>query len=942
MALVRQAAGSTSSNSIAKAYRASIFEYQSKTYAVVTKNQTDQASGGFVVVDISNPSSPTKIVEKTDLETGDNDNPSSNWELLNGSFDVATAVVDSIPYAVISQNLGTVNSKGGITIVRLTNNDGNITATSPSVVRQIQDGDDSFHGSNKTQFKNARGLALQQLGEKTYLFTTGNRNTDDKGFLQVYDFDNLIDGNNGNDTSALVSEIVDSTTNRLSDAWDIKTFSEGGKAYALISSQKAESACSGTSTFHQPFEFNPSENSLQKVQNPKCWPGRVTSGVAVGILGAKRYVAVVSKDDDPGHTQSQPVIAIYDYTDPSNPSQYLDALLPDDSNSFLEGVSQIALTEVDGKYYVILPNSKSGSNRVEFIEFKPTELNPGTGRLGKFYYDSNIVDGSQDLEGATFSRLATAVDAIPFTVDSKSYALIASNGDQAIQIIQLSQPVPTPAPSPTPTPSGDDDADSTPPELRSAVVSSDGLSLSLKFNEPLASTTRHVSPAFVVDVDGQSIPVIDATTRGGELTLSLARSISNDQTVALAYTDRSSNNDRDELSIGDASGNDLASFARFPVQNRSTLPGTPPSINAAVTSADGRVVSLSYDHTLSPLAPHASFFSLAVDGVRSAFSSLSLAGSTARLGLSAPLFHGQALLLNYRDPTVADDRFAIQDIHGNDAIAIQGLIVENNSTVIDPATLLPAPLPTPTPTTTTTSIPAPLSPGAVAALSQPTKESPRPTPKPTTPTPLPAPAARPGSACDPEAGNAISESQRDRFTLLLGSSCSDQIIGSPADDILKGVDGDDTLRGLAGDDRLRGGSGADRLKGGLDHDSLSGGSGDDRLKGRSGNDQLLGGPQRDSLDGGKGDDSLSGGSGADLFRLSSGNDQILDFNLLDADRITLPPTSSAKRTIKLSISQPQPDQLLLLDPSNGINTTLLNTDITPEQLLDAFPKLGSE
>ena len=130
MALVRQAAGSTSSNSIAKAYRASIFEYQSKTYAVVTKNQTDQASGGFVVVDISNPSSPTKIVEKTDLQTGDNDNPSSNWELLNGSFDVATAVVDSVPYAVISQNLGTVNNKDGITIVKLTNNAGNITATS--------------------------------------------------------------------------------------------------------------------------------------------------------------------------------------------------------------------------------------------------------------------------------------------------------------------------------------------------------------------------------------------------------------------------------------------------------------------------------------------------------------------------------------------------------------------------------------------------------------------------------------------------------------------------------------------------------------------------------------------------------------------------------------------------------------------------------------------
>ena len=111
------------------------------------------------------------------------------------------------------------------------------------------------------------------------------------------------------------------------------------------------------------------------MKNPTCWPGRVTSGVAVGTLGAKRYVAVVSTDDDPGHTQSQPALAIYDYTDPSNPSGYLDAFLPDDSSSFLQGVDHIALTEVDGKYYVILPNSKSGSNRVEFIEFKQQKGN---------------------------------------------------------------------------------------------------------------------------------------------------------------------------------------------------------------------------------------------------------------------------------------------------------------------------------------------------------------------------------------------------------------------------------------------------------------------------------------------------------------------------------------------------------------------------------------
>ena len=122
------------------------------------------------------------------------------------------------------------------------------------MIRQIQDDDDSFHDTDKTHFKNAKGIALQELNNKTYLFTTGGGG---EGVLQVYDFDNLIDGNDGNDTSALVSEIEDSNSNRLDESWDIKTFSEGGKAYALVTSQEAKNvSCGGslrTSTFHQPL-----------------------------------------------------------------------------------------------------------------------------------------------------------------------------------------------------------------------------------------------------------------------------------------------------------------------------------------------------------------------------------------------------------------------------------------------------------------------------------------------------------------------------------------------------------------------------------------------------------------------------------------------------------------------------------------------------------------
>ena len=89
MPVVLNAKGSTGQGLIPKAYRASVFEYASATYAVVTKYQADQASGGFVVVNLSDPAVPSIVFEQTDVKTGDNDNPSSNWELLNGSFAVS-------------------------------------------------------------------------------------------------------------------------------------------------------------------------------------------------------------------------------------------------------------------------------------------------------------------------------------------------------------------------------------------------------------------------------------------------------------------------------------------------------------------------------------------------------------------------------------------------------------------------------------------------------------------------------------------------------------------------------------------------------------------------------------------------------------------------------------------------------------------------------------
>ena len=393
-------AGATAAGSIVKAYRSSIFNFSGKTYAVVTKNQASQGSGGFVVVDVSDPDNPTIVNETTDSTSSSNDNAATDWELLNGAFDVATAVVGGVPYAVISQNTGSASSPGGITIVKLTDSSGDITATSPSVVQQIQEGNTSLSSSLSAKLKNLKGIALQELNGQTYLFTAGNRDSDDQGFLQVYDFDNLIDGDTTNDSSALFNEFEDSNVDPITDTWEVKTFTKDNKIYAIVTSQEVKSG----RTSQEYFEFNPSGNTLNGATGYYNWTGRVTSGIATATIGTDNYVAVVSTDDDPDHTASQPALVVYNTTNFNGTAlssiSLLDAELPDDSTTYLEGVNQIAFTEAGGRYFVAAPNSKSGSNRVEFFEFDPT----GTGAYGTgdFSYSSTITDNGQDVTGSTF------------------------------------------------------------------------------------------------------------------------------------------------------------------------------------------------------------------------------------------------------------------------------------------------------------------------------------------------------------------------------------------------------------------------------------------------------------------------------------------------------------------------------------------------------------
>jgi len=110
--------------------------------------------------------------------------------------------------------------------------------------------------------------------------------------------------------------------------------------------------------------------------------------------------------------------------------------------------------------------------------------------------------------------------------------------------------------------------DITAPVFQSAVTSTDGLKVTLTYNEALSATTAAKS-AFAVKVNGIAATVSSAVVSGSTVVLTLATAIQKAQTVTVAYTDPSVSNDA--TAVQDAAGNDAISLVATTVSNNSTL-----------------------------------------------------------------------------------------------------------------------------------------------------------------------------------------------------------------------------------------------------------------------------------------------------------------------------------------------------------------------------------
>ena len=233
--------------------------------------------------------------------------------------------------------------------------------------------------------------------------------------------------------------------------------------------------------------------------------------------------------------------------------------------------------------------------------------------------------------------------------------------------------------------------DQTGPVYSTGSVASNGLSITVTFNEKLHTTSLPLASSFTVLSNGSSVPISSVaigpnnTTGLRSIVLTLGTVIGQGRTVTVAYEAPTSNSATTNTAIQDLIGNDASSLAATTVSNGSTVDQTSPVLSSASLAANGLTLTLNYNETLRDPRAAASTFTVLVNGTPVTVSSVAASGSTSTvvLTLATAVGSGKAVTVAYSAPAVdaGTTNAAIQDTTGNDAASFSATTVTNGSTV---------------------------------------------------------------------------------------------------------------------------------------------------------------------------------------------------------------------------------------------------------------------
>ena len=322
---------------------------------------------------------------------------------LNMVEEISIITVNSTPYAIVSTTALTIS---GIIIIDISDPE-NLTAvsavTGPSIGRD-------------SEFRLPAGVDSITINSIPYAIVTAS----------MGDRVNVVNLSNPA-SPRIVSSIADGGAFALNGANDVATFTINSIPYAIV----ASSISNGVQIINLSNPASPSAVS-SAIDGSMDTNGVVFSalrgplGITTVTIGSSTYALVASFTDSG--------VQIIDISNPALPlavASILNGRMDTNNNTFsvLSGARSITTVQIGQSTYALV--ASGGSSAVQIINITNPAIPLAT---------SSISDGRSDGAGGRFNELLGAHDITTVTIGSSTYALVAANIDDGVQIIDISDP----------------------------------------------------------------------------------------------------------------------------------------------------------------------------------------------------------------------------------------------------------------------------------------------------------------------------------------------------------------------------------------------------------------------------------------------------------------------------------------------------------------------
>ncbi len=383
------------------------------TYALVAAMDDD----GVQIINITDPAAPT-------VASSINDN-TNGFTTLASATDITTVQIDTSIYALV-----TSNSEDAVQIIQIAESQRKLepepvpkpaTPANPLAVSSVINNTTDGSGGTFDELDGATNITTVKIDESTYALVISF----------VFDSLQIIDITNPT-MPIVVSSISDGPDfDTLNGASDITTVKIGGSTYALITAAEDH----GVQIINITDPTNPTGVS-SRVDGESDGAGGVfdeyrgASGIATVPIDGSIYALIAAGLDDG--------IQIIDITNPRNPTDVSSITNGQDdgtgTNSVfdeLDGARGITIATIGVSTYALVASFID--HGVQIIDIS----DPAT-PTAVF----SINDGDDDGTGtnSAFDELRGADDITTVKIGVSTYALVASNLDDGVQIIDITNP----------------------------------------------------------------------------------------------------------------------------------------------------------------------------------------------------------------------------------------------------------------------------------------------------------------------------------------------------------------------------------------------------------------------------------------------------------------------------------------------------------------------